>query len=180
MFILASSVCRSLQYLTSALIQGWSCSVVLWGGRNTANKYHWRVWGVLAVSGLHWVCPRSQHVCFPGLHCSGSRLLCRGTKVGPGLCALPRCTLLRFWFSGTPQRHRLSWPSLLCPFQVQAAQETRCLASGASYYLPRPSCSVSWVHSESAVSGVPRVSSGELIWLQPSWWMSTIQDPRMT
>ena len=122
----------------------------------------------------------TQCVCFPGLHCSGSRLLCRGTKVGPGLCALPRCTLLRFWFSGTPQRHRLSWPSLLCPFQVQAAQETRCLASGASYYLPRPSCSVSWVHSESAVSGVPRVSSGELIWLQPSWWMSTIQDPRMT
>ena len=49
------------------------------GGRNTANEYHWCVWGVLAVSGPHQVCPHSQHVCFPGLHCSGSRLLCRRT-----------------------------------------------------------------------------------------------------
>ena len=53
-----------------------TCSVVLRGGRNTANKYHWRVWGVLAVSGPHWVCPCSRRVCFPGLHCSGSRLFC--------------------------------------------------------------------------------------------------------
>ena len=55
---------------------GLTCSVVLRGGRNTANKYHWRVWGVLAVSGPHWVCPCSRRVCFPGLHCSGSRLFC--------------------------------------------------------------------------------------------------------
>ena len=53
-------------------------SVVLWGGRSTANKYHWCLWGVLAVSRPHWVCPHSWHVCFPSLHCSGSRLLCRG------------------------------------------------------------------------------------------------------
>ena len=34
--------------------------------------------------------PTSQHMCFPSLHCSGSRLLCRGlSKAGPGLCALP-------------------------------------------------------------------------------------------
>ena len=26
---------------------------MLWGGRKTANKYHWLVWGVLAVYGLH-------------------------------------------------------------------------------------------------------------------------------
>ena len=55
------------------------CSVVLWRGRKTANKYRWCVWGVLAVSGPHWVCPWSQRVCFPSLHCSGSRLFCRGT-----------------------------------------------------------------------------------------------------
>ena len=87
LFILGSSVCWSLQCLISALTQGGechhlfrlTCSVVLWGGRNTANKYHWRVWGVLTVSGPHWVCPHSRHVCFPSLHCSGSRLLCRGT-----------------------------------------------------------------------------------------------------
>ena len=45
------------------------------GQRNTANKYHWRVWGVLAVYGPHWVCPSSRRLCFPSLHCSGSRLL---------------------------------------------------------------------------------------------------------
>ena len=46
-FVLASSVCKSLQCLISALTQGgdgghlfrFTCSVVLWGGRNTANKY---------------------------------------------------------------------------------------------------------------------------------------------
>ena len=32
-----------------------TCSVVLWGRRNTANKYHWHVWGLLAVYGPHWV-----------------------------------------------------------------------------------------------------------------------------
>ena len=43
---MASSVCRSLQCLISALTQGWggghffrlTCSVLLWGGRNTANN----------------------------------------------------------------------------------------------------------------------------------------------
>ena len=34
---------------------------MLWGGRNTANKYHWCVWGVLTVYGPHWVCPSSWH-----------------------------------------------------------------------------------------------------------------------
>ena len=54
------------------------------------------------------------------------------SKAGPGLCALPRSKLLRFRFSGTPQRHRLSWACILCPSQVQAAQVTRCLASTLS------------------------------------------------
>ena len=69
---------------TSSLTQGGegghlfrlTCSVVLRGGRNTANKYHWCVWGVLAVSGPHGVCLCSWRVYFPGLHCSGSRLFC--------------------------------------------------------------------------------------------------------
>ena len=87
LFILASSVCQSLQCLICALTQGGegghlfrlTCSVVLWEGRNTANKYHWRVWGVFAVYGPLWGCPSSQRVCFPGLYCWGSGLLCRGT-----------------------------------------------------------------------------------------------------
>ena len=76
-----------------------TCSV-MWGGRNTANKYHWHV---LTVIQLHWVCPCSQCVCFPSLHCSGSRFLYRElSDAGPGLYALPRSKPLRFRFSGTP------------------------------------------------------------------------------
>ena len=132
MFTLASSVCKSLQYLTSALTQGGkgghlfrlTCSIVLRGGRNTGNKYHWCVWGVLTVSGPHWVClPLTACVPFqstllrlqvalPGnclkqaLGCmhfpdlrhsdSGSRVLHKGTdSVGHVFCALPRLEQLR-------------------------------------------------------------------------------------
>ena len=84
-----------------------TCSVVLWGGRNTANKYHWRV---LTVIQPPWVCPCSQCVCFLSLHSSGSRLLCQElSDAGPGLHAVPRSKLLRFRFSGTLQRCRLGW-----------------------------------------------------------------------
>ena len=80
-----ASVCRSLQCLLSTLTQVGGdgllfrlvCSVVLCGGRGTADKCHWRVWGALTVFQPHWVCPHSQHVCFLHLHCSGSRLLSR-------------------------------------------------------------------------------------------------------
>ena len=99
-----------------------TCSVVLWGGRNTANKYHWRVWEMLAVFGPHWVCPSSWHMCFPnqlrlqvaqqgncpkqalgfvhfpGLSCSGSgsQALHKGTDlVGHAFFALPMSEQLR-------------------------------------------------------------------------------------
>ena len=91
------------------------------------------------------------------------------SKVGFGLCALSRSKLLRFRFSCSPQGHRVSWACVLCPSQVRAAQVTRCLAStlsqvcGASYRLPSPGCSVSWVHHENTISGEPCVSFGELI-----------------
>ena len=175
-FVLASSVCWSLQCLISALTQGGSgghffkltCSVVLWGGGNSAKKHLWRVWGALAVSQPHWVCPRSRSrsVCFPGLCCSGSRLLCRElSEAGPGLYALPRSKPLRFRYSGTPQRCRLSWACVLCPSQVRAAQVTRSLASvvTATYHLSRPCRSVFWVYNQHTFSGVPCVYSGELV-----------------
>ena len=132
LFILDSSVCKSFQCLISALTQGGkgghlfrlTCSVVLWGGRNTANKYHWHVWGVFAVFGPHWVYPSSwqrvlswstllrlqvalQGCCpkqtlhfvhFPGLSCSGSGspVLHKGIdSVGPVFCALSRSEQLR-------------------------------------------------------------------------------------
>ena len=76
----------SLQCLISALtpagggdlLFGFACSVVLWGGRGTADKCHWPVWGGPAVFRPHWVCPtHGGRVCFPRLHCSGFRLLYR-------------------------------------------------------------------------------------------------------
>ena len=86
-FILASSVCKYLQCLISTLTQGGeggllfrpTCSVLLWDGRNTANKYYWHVWGVLAVSQPHWVCPCSWHGCFPSLTAQSS-----GCSAGSG------------------------------------------------------------------------------------------------
>ena len=107
-----------------------TCSVVFWGGRNTADKYHWHV---ITVIQPHWVCPSSWHVCFPSLHCSDSRFLCRElSDAGPGLHALPRSKPLRFRFSGTPQRRRLGWACILCPSPVWAAQVTRFLASAVA------------------------------------------------
>ena len=50
----------------------------------------------------------------------------------------------------------------------------------ASYHLPSPSRSVSWVRSESSFSGVLCLLWGADLWLQPPWWMSTVQDPRKT
>ena len=177
LFILTSSVCWFLQCLISTLTDGGkgghlfrlTYSVVLWGWRSTANKYPWRV---LTVSWPHWVCPRSQCVCFPSLHCSGSSLLClQLSEVGPGLRVLPRSKRFRFRFrfSGTPQRRRLSQTCILCPSEVRAAQATRYLTSTVSrrcrvsYQLSNPSCSDSWVAAGMPISGGPCLSVGELI-----------------
>ena len=172
LFILASPVCKFLQCLIYALTQAGeggrllrlTCSAVLWGGGPTANKCHWRAWGVLAVYRLHWVCPHSRRLCFPSLHCSGSRFHWRGNiQSGPWVACIPRSKLLKFRLLGTPQRRGLSWACVLCPSQVRGAQATRCLGTtlsqvcGASYHLPGPSRLVSWVRS------LPRVSSGGLI-----------------
>ena len=160
LLILASSVCWSLQGLISALTQEGggghffrlTCSVLLWGGRNTANKYHWRVWGVFAVFQLHWVCSCSQCVYFHGLHFSGSRFLCQElSEVGPGLHALPRSKPLRFRFSGTPQRR--SWLGLrFVPVPGPSSsgdqvlgERSRPQVGGVSYHLPSPCRSVFWV-----------------------------------
>ena len=60
--------------------------------------------------------------------CSAGEL----SKVSPGLHAVPRCTLLKFRFLGTAQRHRLGWACVFWTSQVQAAQATRCLVSALS------------------------------------------------
>ena len=94
------------------------------------------------------------------------RLLClQLSEVGPGLRVLPRSKpfRFRFRFSGTPQRHRLSWTCVLCPSHVRAAQATRCLTStvtprcGVSYTSPIPAAQFAgW--QQACPSQVGRVS----------------------
>ena len=144
LFILASSVCRSLWCLISALTQGVKAVTYLGslvqlgcgeGGTLQTN-----------IAGMCGECsqcmdhtgfvPGHSSMCFPSLHCSGSRLLRRGTvqlsKARPAFSALPRSKLHRLRFSGTLQGHRVSWVCVLYPSQVGAAQVTRCLASALS------------------------------------------------
>ena len=67
---------------------------------------------VTGACGEHsWCCghtgsasARGGRVCFPRLHCSGSRLFYREGA----LCGL------RFQFSGSPQKHGLGWACVLC------------------------------------------------------------------
>ena len=65
LFRLASSACRSLQCLISALTRGGKrglppypglLSHLCCGGEDTANKHHWHVWVALTVDGPHGGC----------------------------------------------------------------------------------------------------------------------------
>ena len=114
----SSFICKSLQCLISSLTWGCkgehlfslTCSAVLWGGRDTANKYRWLVWGVLTVDVPHWVClnPR-QHV----LH--GSTL----HRLQPAL-----------------QRKCPKWALHCMHFPCLCAQGLRCSTRGE--FAPRP------------------------------------------
>ena len=163
-----------------------TCSVVLWGGRNTENKYHWCVWGMLAVSGPHWVALAHSVCVFPvytvqALGCSAGNCL----RWAPRLHVLSRSKPLRFRFLGTPQRHRLGWACVLCPSQVRAAQVIRCLASSVA-----PNWGLRLITSPSQLLGILGVQLARLLrcavclfreadlWLRPSRWMSTIQNPK--
>ena len=137
---------------------------MLQGGRNTASKC---LRGVLVP---HWVCPHSRCMCFPSLHCSGSRLLCRELcEAGLGVHALPQSKPLRFRFSGTRQRpRRLGQRFVPVPGPSssgdQVLGEHSCpQLKAVTYHFPHSSCSVFWVYNRRAFSGVPCVSSGELI-----------------
>ena len=92
---------------------------------------------VSATLGL----PRSWRVCFPHLHCSGSRLLYRERALScmhfPGLSRSG---------SGSQVLHNGTdsvGPAFCAVPQVRAAQATRCLmstlSSGAARLLPSPS-----------------------------------------
>ena len=103
------------------------------------------------------------------------------------MCALPRSKSLRFRFSGTPQRCRLSWVYVLCSSQVRAAQATRCLASalspgGAVGLITSSSQPLGFLsaHWEHCLRCAMCLLWADDLWLRPSWWMSTVQDPRKT
>ena len=102
------------------------------------------------------------------LHCSGCRVLCRAlSKVDPVFHVLPSLSRSGSWVFCKGTDPDGLW--VLCPSQVQTAQATSCLASAlsqvglASYALSNLGDSVSWVHHEGTVPGVPCISSGELI-----------------
>ena len=132
LFTLACSFCKSLQCLISALTQGGegghllklTCSVVLWGGRDTAN--------IAGVCGEHsqymdhtGFAPAQGGRCFPGPHCSGSRVLCRALRFVhvPGLSrsVLPYSARAQTWLGVR-----------FVPFPGLSAQATRCLVSTLS------------------------------------------------
>ena len=116
------------------------------------------------------------------LHCLGSRLLCwELSEAGPGLYALPRSKLLRFRYSGSPQRHRLGWACILCPSLVPAAQATMCLANTLS---PGAVHLITSLVAAARFPGRARLQCamcffwGADLWLRPSWRMSTVQNLR--
>ena len=103
--------------------------------------------------------PHSRHVCFPSLHCSGSRLPCRElSDAGPGLHALPRSKLLRFGFSVTPQSCRLLGlrfapvPGLSSSGDQVLGTRSHPQLKAVTYPLPRPSLLVFWVYSRCTFS----------------------------
>ena len=102
---------------------------------------------------------QAHGVCFLVLHCSGCRVLCRAlSKAGPGFHALLRSNLLRFRFSdtlGTLQGHRLLGVRFV-PFPGLSSSGEQVLGQ---HTLPGGPC----ILITSLVSGVPFVSSGELI-----------------
>ena len=141
LFILASSVCWSLQCLISTLTRGrwWSLflgslvqSCCVEGGTLQTNITGMcgkcsQCLGHTGFAPAHGVCT------FPvynsqALGCFAGEL----SDAGHGFRVLPRSKLLRFRFSGTPHRFRLGWACVLCSSQVRAAQVTRCLGSAVS------------------------------------------------
>ena len=98
-----------------------------------------------------------------GLSCSGSasQVLHRGTdSAGCAFCALPRPKQLRW--PGAWRAHCPRWAVCLNHLTVPAAHFPRCAVRASSQV-----CHAS-----------PESMAGADLWLQPSWQMSTIQDPR--
>ena len=98
---------------------------------------------------------------FPGLNSSGSgfQVPHKGTdSVGPPFCALPRSEQLR---------RPGAW-------QVHIPQVGRCVLS-PPWSQPLGFLGAQWEHH---LRWAVCLLWGADLWLQPSWWMSAVQDPR--
>ena len=103
-------------------------------GRRGAADRDRCVWGALTVFRPHWVCPVQGCLCFPRLHCSGSRLLYMERAL--------RC--LRFQFSGPPQKRGFGCACVLClpqPERPRRLFPPRRAARAARGFAPSPRAS---------------------------------------
>ena len=125
---------------------------------------------MLTVIQPHWVCPHSERVCFPSLHCSDSRLLWRNCLKWALVCMhFPGLSLSG---SGSRVLHRgadLVGPSFCtCPRSKQLKEPGAWCAGSPPVegcnLSPPPSQTLGFLGLQwAAFSGVPCVSSGELI-----------------
>ena len=138
LFILTSSICMSLPCLISTLTQ-WGKGGHLFRltysfvcrETGTPQKNTPDMCGECSQWMDHTGFATAQGgMCFLGLHCSSSRVLCKGTvPSGPWIsCTSQVCSGSQVLQKVTDlDRH-----CFLCPSQVQAAQVTECIASTLS------------------------------------------------
>ena len=98
---------------------------------------------------------------------------------GPELHALPRPKLLRFRFSGTPQRRRLGWACVLC-LQGPSSSGSQELDGRTlpGCRAPSPLCGPSLGFRACLVQYALCLFWGADLWLRPFQQMSTIQNLR--
>ena len=121
LFILASSVCKSLQCLIPTLTQRVKVVTFLgllvqlcYGEGGACKQIQLACVKLFQEYGLHWVCQSPRQRVLPRSTLLRPRVLCRAlSQVGLEFHALPRSKPLRF--SGTVQGHRLGCECILCP-----------------------------------------------------------------
>ena len=119
-----------------------TCSVVLWGGRNRNCRQPLACVGGARGAWAHWVC-LAHGTCFPGLRCSGSRLLHRGLSAAGRVACPPGLGRSGSGPRGLRKGAAMAGPAFV-PFQGPGSSGTRCVAralprwGSASYHLPVP------------------------------------------
>ena len=163
LFILASSICKFLQCLISALTQGGesghlfrlTCSVVLWGTQTLmacVGSGH-SLWTTLGLPKPKVACTFWVYTALAPWY-SAKAL----SQVDPTFHGFPLLSHSGFWvcvFCALPRSKQLRWPGAL---QAHCSRWAVHLN-----HLPSPRCLVSWECHESTITPVPRISSGKLI-----------------